>query len=191
MKRELTVDLILRTAENLALEKGFDSISLRPLAASLNVTATAIYYHVSDKNTLLELVAERLFEPVFIPDSGLHWTERMRLFLLSQNELLHRVPGLARFMIMRRECEAAMIWRRRLFSILNDAGFSGEALDAAIAAFSFYIDPTTLVGAVPGEQFRLDMTEDGHQPGMTYPDYYQLGLDRLLTAFDNELRSGR
>ena len=190
MKGELTLDAIINVALDMAVTKGFDTISLRPLAARLDVSATALYYHVKDKTTLLEAVAKKLLEPLGMPDPSLHWTERMRRFLLGQNELLHNVPGLARFLILRRDCEAAQVWRARLFAIVNDAGFAGEARDAALSVFSFYIDPTTLISTIPGEKPELDITLDHNQPGRTYVDYYRLGLDRLLAAFDHDLTSG-
>jgi len=189
MKGELTLAGIVDAATEMALTKGFDDFSLRPLAVRLGVSATALYYHVKDRTSLLELVAKRLFEPVGLPDPSLRWTERMRAFLLSQNELLHNVPGLARFLILRRDCDAAQLWRARLFAIVTYAGFKGEACDAALSVFSFYIDPTTLVSSVPGEKPELDITLDHHQPGRTYVDYYRLGLDHLLAAFDHDLRS--
>lgn len=190
MKGELTLAAIVDVATDMALARGFDDFSLRPLALRLGVSATALYYHVKDKTSLLELVAKRLFEPVGLPDPSLDWQERMRAFLLSQNELLHNVPGLARFLILRRDCDAAQLWRERLYAIVTDAGFKGEACDAALSIFSFYIDPTTLVSSVPGEKPELDITLDHHQPGRTYIDYYRMGLDYLLTTFDRELRSG-
>lgn len=191
MKGELTRAAIVNVATDMALAKGFDDFSLRPLALKLGVSATALYYHVKDKTSLLELVAKRLFEPLGMPEPSLHWKVRMRAFLLRQNELLHNVPGLARFLILRRDCEAAQIWRKCLSDIVTDAGFDSKACDAALSIFSFYIDPTTLVSSVPGERPELDITLDHRQPGRTYIDYYSLGLDYLLDTFDHELQSGR
>jgi AcrR family transcriptional regulator len=190
MKADLTLDGIVQAATEMALARGIDGVSLRPLATRLGVTATAIYYHVKDKTQLLEMVAKKLFEPISMPDPSLPWTAQMRAFLLSQNELLHNVPGLARFLIERRDCEAALIWRQRLSEIVSAAGFENEARDAALSVFSFYIDPTTLISATPGEKLELDITLDHRHPDRTYVDYYRLGLDRLLDAFDHELQLG-
>lgn len=185
---ELTLDVIVDATLVMAREIGFDKVSLRPLAAELNVTPTALYYHVRNKTELLDAAALRIFASLDMPDPGLPWTDRMRKFLIDHNRLLHVYPGLARFLISRSRGAVSRRWRRTMLDILQEGGFRGEKLYAAIAAFTFYIDPTTLISEIPQDEPLLDVGDDDATPCRTYGYYYRLGLDRLLATFDEELK---
>jgi AcrR family transcriptional regulator len=58
----LSRDRIVKTAQALIVEGGLEALSLRRLAAELDVSATALYAHVHNKEDLLRAVAEREFE---------------------------------------------------------------------------------------------------------------------------------
>jgi TetR/AcrR family tetracycline transcriptional repressor len=56
----LTREVIVEAAVRLLKQDGLDALSLRKLAAELNVAAPTLYWHVSNKRELLDLVADEL-----------------------------------------------------------------------------------------------------------------------------------
>ncbi|MEJ7585439.1 MAG: helix-turn-helix domain-containing protein [Acidimicrobiales bacterium] len=58
MRAPLSRAAIVQAAREMITEEGLDAVSLRRLAAHLQVTAPALYAHVEDKEDLLRAVAE-------------------------------------------------------------------------------------------------------------------------------------
>src|SRR5438067_1191378 len=56
-----TREKILAAGRELLMKEGFDAFSMRKLAAKVNYTATAIYVHFPDKETLLAELVEQEF----------------------------------------------------------------------------------------------------------------------------------
>lgn len=82
--RKLTRDTIAAAALDLLNEQGLDQLSLRKLAARLDVKAPSLYWHVADKNALLALLAESVFTACLaqIPSSP-DWRAWLRAFGLA------------------------------------------------------------------------------------------------------------
>src|ERR1700681_651962 len=55
---------ILDVAEKLFGESGFDATSLRDITAAAHVNLAALNYHFQSKESLIDAVIERRFEPV-------------------------------------------------------------------------------------------------------------------------------
>lgn len=60
-ERKLTRATIAAAALDVLNEQGLDQLSLRKVAARLDVKAPSLYWHVADKNMLLALLAESIF----------------------------------------------------------------------------------------------------------------------------------
>lgn len=76
----LTGSEIVATALALAEEQGVEALSLHKLAAALGVAAMSLYNHVTDKNDLLDRMADAILDGVVVPESvdELEWTEGLR-----------------------------------------------------------------------------------------------------------------
>jgi AcrR family transcriptional regulator len=59
MRQPLTREAISKAARDILVAEGLHSVSLRRVAASLGVTAPALYAHVVDKRDLLQGIAEQ------------------------------------------------------------------------------------------------------------------------------------
>jgi AcrR family transcriptional regulator len=66
MNREQILDAALALVDR----EGIDALTVRRLASELGVGMMSLYYHVADKDALLEGVAERVLSDVEIPTSG-------------------------------------------------------------------------------------------------------------------------
>ncbi len=74
----LTVERIVAAALARIDHDGLDGFSMRKLGADLGVEAMALYKHVPDKETLLDLVVAGVYAEVDLPDPDHTWDERIR-----------------------------------------------------------------------------------------------------------------
>lgn len=148
--------MIVRAALDLLDEVGLDALSMRRLAEKLNIKAASLYWHVRDKEHLLNLIADEICATMHEPDSTLSWREQMeamgheiRRILLSHRDaarvLAHTLPlGSNRLRLM----EASL-------TVLSEAGFSPK--DVAYAGFLLNDYVTMFV--VEETRFPVDVQE--------------------------------
>ena len=76
---KLNTELIARTALDLLNEVGLDGLTMRLLAKELGVQAAALYWHLKNKQELLDAMATVMFhelnEDLEAPRKGVDWTE--------------------------------------------------------------------------------------------------------------------
>ena len=89
----LDVDRLIDAAFAQLEEQGLNALSMRKLAARLNVQAPAIYWHVKDKAELLGLMARRIHVPAYADVTHAeNWRDWLRQFgrALRRSFLSHR-----------------------------------------------------------------------------------------------------
>jgi AcrR family transcriptional regulator len=92
--RGLSTERVVAAALRAADEGGIEAVSLRRLAAALEVTPMAIYRHVRNKSHLLDLMAERLLEQVDLAaDESATWQDRLRRLLGSYQSVAAAHPA--------------------------------------------------------------------------------------------------
>jgi AcrR family transcriptional regulator len=81
----LTRDRIVAEALRLLDAEGADALSMRKLAAALGVGTTSLYWHVANRDELIELVVNEVNGELDVPDTGeVHdWREATRRFAHS------------------------------------------------------------------------------------------------------------
>ena len=126
-------------------ESGIRQVSLRRLAAELGVSATAIYYHIPDKDALIGSAAQVIMKDWARTKGGGSWSDRLRALLVEENRVLRRYPGLARYLIEHRDSLAALSWSEALVAVLLDAGFTESAAAAAFGRITMLINPLFLL----------------------------------------------
>jgi AcrR family transcriptional regulator len=96
----LTRDEIVEAALRVTQRDGLGGLTMRAAAAELGVAPLAIYYHVKDKDLLVELVVAAVSSrqvPLRLDPDG--WEASLRRHLLSVWEELARYPGLGSHMV--------------------------------------------------------------------------------------------
>ena len=142
----LSLDIIVGAAVGIIEKGGLGSLSMRQLAGLLDVTPTAIYYHVRDKGALLDLCAQAILARIPGTDPALDWPQRLRALILEQQRLFIRYPGLARFLLVHRDSSvAALHWGEAILAILHDGGFAPATALRVLMSLSFVINPITLI----------------------------------------------
>jgi TetR/AcrR family tetracycline transcriptional repressor len=145
-KREpgLSEQDILAAALHLIRARGVEALSMRGLAKELGVSPMAIYYHVRNKDELLDRVAERVLAEVPTPEpSPDAWERQMRDYALAVLERLSACPGLSGVVVRRAPVQASQRLTLYVLSVLRAGGFDERA-----AAFALMGLHTYLLGAL-------------------------------------------
>jgi AcrR family transcriptional regulator len=122
--RGLTTERVVDAALRAADEGGIEAVSLRRLAAALEVTPMAIYRHVLNKSHLLDLMGERLLEQVDLaPDELATWQDRLRQLLASYQAVVAAHPAAP--LLLSRPFVSPAVPRatEALLAIFRSAGF--------------------------------------------------------------------
>jgi len=123
----LTRDAVVDAAVDLLGEVGLEGLSLRRLARDLGVSAPTLYWHVADKRTLLDHVAERLLADqwqVTPPAPGEDWADWLRERAVVQYRALVAHRDAALVVAGNRPTEASLPAVEVVLGTLIDAGLS-------------------------------------------------------------------
>src|SRR5215831_18078793 len=90
LSREVVVDAALAV---LAAEGGH-ALTMRRVADQIGVSASSLYGYVANKEELVQLVFDRIFEEVEIPPTS-SWQETLREFGRAMLAMYRRHPGVA------------------------------------------------------------------------------------------------
>ncbi len=139
----LTQDDVVQAAVRLLDDVGLEGLTLRRLAAELGVCAPTLYWHVKDKRTLLDLVAEAIVakhRTAVRPARGQPWWEWLSESAWGQYRALvsHRDGALV--LAGNRPTEASLPAIEQVVGSLVDVGFPpGEALVSILTVGNFVI----------------------------------------------------
>jgi TetR/AcrR family tetracycline transcriptional repressor len=161
---KLTSDRIARTALGLLNDVGLDGLTMRVLAKELGVQAPTLYWHVKNKQELLDAMAELMSaetsDGIEAPAAGVTWQEWVTDVARRMRRTMLRYRDGARVSAGANTTGPAVPRTIELtLRTLTDAGFP-----AAEAAMLF---PTVLhytVGFVIEEQARTGAAYDGDNP---------------------------
>jgi AcrR family transcriptional regulator len=155
-KAETLID-ILRSAEELFMEQGFDKTSMRQIAEHSGLTKGAIYHHFNSKEDLLERICtehDRALNNAIIPiaeDAGLTCIERIhRIFSLHRDMSISDISFVSEYLKLHRD-ENSLILREKLEKynkqfyvtvigpLLNEARRKGECAFTAAGVIAVFI----------------------------------------------------
>lgn len=98
LNRELIVDAALRLVDR----EGAAAFSMRRLADELGVGAGAVYWHVANKEQLLQLVFDRLVGELSMPEPDPErWREQVKEAAREERAMLKHPAGIAQLMFGR------------------------------------------------------------------------------------------
>ncbi|WP_407939063.1 TetR/AcrR family transcriptional regulator C-terminal domain-containing protein [Mycolicibacterium fluoranthenivorans] len=190
----LTEDQIVAAALAVIKAEGLEALSMRRLSRELGRSAMAAYWHVTDKQELLELVGRKLLSEVDIPpaDSG-PWNERLRTVLTNIDNRLHDHPGVAS-VLLERMTHTDMRLMTGIIHILVDAGFKDSRVFLSYAMIHTYLFGRYQV-QVQGapDQSMPDDLDDTLRDLLPYlgtlrgRDFFAYGIDTLIAGLQAQL----
>ncbi|WP_268891589.1 TetR/AcrR family transcriptional regulator [Lentzea tibetensis] len=130
---------MLAAAIALADAQGIQALTMRRLASDLNVEAMSLYYHLPDKEALLDGVVETVIAEVgrLDPNGGDEdWRTRLRQQFLAARQVMVRHPWVPGLLGSRRTIPASVYgYYDGIVGTLVGAGFSYHLAHRALHAF--------------------------------------------------------
>ncbi|HMG31184.1 MAG TPA: TetR/AcrR family transcriptional regulator C-terminal domain-containing protein [Jiangellaceae bacterium] len=138
----LSRERVLRAAVNVADEGGIGSLTMRRLAEVLGAEAMSLYYHVADKEEVLDgivdVVAREINEivnQIDVPSKGADWKKAVRQRILSAREVHLRHPWAPGVFETRTNTSPAVLqYFDALLGLMRDGGFSYDLAHHALHA---------------------------------------------------------
>jgi TetR/AcrR family tetracycline transcriptional repressor len=186
-ERALTEAEIVAAALRIIKQSGVDGLSMRRLSRELGRSHMAMYYWVSDKAALLDLVAAAALRGIPIPDDGDRgWETRLRELIAGIDEQLRAHPGIGEILLDRMLSTDRRILNAAM-DILVDAGFDdAEVLMAYATVHTYLFGRYQLVAAQP-----TTVDDDSQDtvarlvtqlPTLTGRDFFNFGVDTLIAG---------
>ena len=130
----LSRDRVLRAAVELADEEGIAALTMRRLAGRLRVEAMSLYYHVANKEALLDGVVDTLITEIehdlggFDVESGLtDWKTELRHRILTARQVMLRHRWAPAVIETRTSMTPALLrYMDSVLGILLEGGFSTD-----------------------------------------------------------------
>lgn len=210
-RERLTRDRVLRAAVEMADASGIEKLTMRALAQSLGVEAMSLYYHVKNKDDILDGMIDVIIAEVDVPVPGDDWKSAQHRRATSLHDMLTRHPWAAPLMESRSNPgPASLRYYDAVIGSFRQAGFSigmaahaFSAIDAYVYGFGLqelslpFEDETdvgdiaeALLQALPPDEYpHLTEMILGHalQPGYDYSAEFAWGLDLILDGFEQRL----
>ena len=129
-RKPLSRERVLAAAVALADTQGIQALTMRRLAAELNVEAMSLYYHLRDKEALLDGVVETVIAEIDAavgrhdPNGG-DWRTQLRQQFLAARQVMLRHPWVPGLLGSRRTIPAGVYtYYDGIVGTLVGAGFS-------------------------------------------------------------------
>jgi AcrR family transcriptional regulator len=137
LTREAIVEAALRVLDS----DGIDSLSMRRVGEELGTGAASIYWHVRNKEQLLQLVFERVTEEAKLPEPDpARWQEQLRDFAHRMREVLNSHRDVARLSIGRIPAGPTLaVYSEWLFALLKPVGIPDQVIAYLGDLFGLYV----------------------------------------------------
>ncbi|WP_031483116.1 TetR/AcrR family transcriptional regulator C-terminal domain-containing protein [Streptomyces bicolor] len=168
MAREtLNREQIVRAAIELLDAEGIDGLSMRKLGQKLGSAATAMYWHVGNKENLLLLAADEVWSEVRLPDvPAVGWRPAARELMYAARELCDRHRWLVRVITTYVGYSEGMArFQECAYETFEAAGFRDADLDWAVSTpFMFVTGLAFMTSTDAAEVKERAMQDAADQP---------------------------
>ena len=138
----LSRERVLRAAVKVADERGIEALTMRRLAEELGAEAMSLYYHVTNKEDVLDGVVEviateinNVVGQIDLPAKGADWKKAVRQRILSARGVFLRHPWAPRVFETRTNTSPAVLqYHDALIGLMRDGGFSYDLIHHALHA---------------------------------------------------------
>jgi AcrR family transcriptional regulator len=151
-KADLSREAIVERALDIADVETLEAVTIRRLGQEFGVTPMALYWHVKNKDELLDAMGDRLFADMAYdagPDAG--WDDQLAAVVRALVTALRRHPG-SRELAYRRvmACREGLAVAEHTLRLLREAGFTRrQTADIATHALQTAV---MLVSSEPGAE---------------------------------------
>lgn len=138
----LSRERVLQAAVKIADEGGIQAVTMRRLAEALGSEAMSLYYHVSNKEDILDGVVDLIaaeindvVDRIDVPSTGADWKKAVRQRILSAREIFLRHPWAPQVFETRTNMSPAVVlYHDRLAGLMRAGDFSYDLVHHAMHA---------------------------------------------------------
>jgi AcrR family transcriptional regulator len=142
VRTPLSRERVLRAAVKIADEHGIQALTMRRLAEELGAEAMSLYYHVANKEDVLDGVVDVIATEINdvvgrldLPSKGGDWKKAARQRILSAREVFLRHPWAPHVVATRANASPAVLrYLDGLLGLMRDGGFSYDLAHNALHA---------------------------------------------------------
>ena len=147
LSREAIVDAALRVLDR----EGAAGLSMRRVADELGTGPASLYWHVANKDALIDLIVDRVAGEVPLPEPEPdRWQEQLRDWLLGVREVFGRHPGVAALTLGRIPTGPNVVrWAEWTLALMRGAGIPDRIAAFAGDLLGLYLGATGYEAALP------------------------------------------
>jgi AcrR family transcriptional regulator len=137
----LSREAVLRAGLAIGDAEGLDAISLRRIAADLDVSAMSLYHYVDSKDALLDAMLDLVYGEIQLPDtSRVEWWDGLAAVAHSARQALIAHPAAAAIVASRATTGPNTLRiLETILALLRSAGFDAEGAVRISTAYSRFL----------------------------------------------------
>ncbi|MCV9994401.1 TetR/AcrR family transcriptional regulator [Paeniglutamicibacter sp. ZC-3] len=202
----LSRERVLTCAVSIADRDGIGALTMRSLAAVLEVKPMSLYYYVANKGEILDAIVDMVYAEIDVPSVNGDWDNEMRRRAASVRDALARHPWAIGLLESRTAPgQATLRHHDATLGVLRGAGFSVQSAAHAYALLDSYTygfamqeaalpftgpdtaasvtDPIVQMFATGEYPHLMEIaTEHVLQPGYDFGDEFAIGLELILES---------
>jgi AcrR family transcriptional regulator len=190
LTREAIVDAAFRVLDR----DGAAGLSMRRVAEELGTGAASLYWHVENKDALIDLVIDRVAGQIPLPEPDPeHWQEQARAWLLEVRRVFHQHPGVAALTLGRIPVGPNLVrWTEWTLSLLRGAGIPDRIAAYAGDLLGLYLGATGYEATLPAPSATGEPLQPEEAVAMVRGYYESLPAEQFpnVLATLDELFSG-
>ena len=199
LSREAIVDAALRVLER----DGPDGLSMRRVANELSTGAASLYWHVSSKDELADLIVDRVSSEIEIPTPDpSRWQEQLVEWMTQARQVMKRYPGVGALTLGRIPIGPNTVqWMEWLLGLLREAGVPDRIATYAGDLGGLYLGAHALEDAIglrsptgedhpPEEVIRMIRSYFESLPADRFPNLHATMDDLFAGDQDERFRLG-
>lgn len=141
----LNREAVVEAAMAMLDEVGVEGLSMRGLADRLGVKAASLYWHLRDKEQLLEILGEAVLERVEVPISASGWRSQVSSACAALAQVVQQRPAMAQVVLGSLHAVPRSRLARDVGRVLAAAGLA----DAEAAAFALVVEVVAAASVAP------------------------------------------
>jgi AcrR family transcriptional regulator len=147
----LSQDAIVHAALRVLDREGSAGLSMRRVAEELGTGPASLYWHVANKDALINLIIDQVAGEVALPEPDPdHWQEQLREWLLGVRRVFERHPGVAALTLGRVPTGPNVLrWAEWTLALLRGAGIPDRIAAFAGDLLGLYLGATGYEAAMP------------------------------------------
>jgi AcrR family transcriptional regulator len=154
---EIQVADIVTAATEIVERVGVEGLTMRGLADELDISPMSIHYHVSNKQTLVDLVVENVLNMVEIPPAGTGpWDERLRQLFRNSRATMTRYPGVIEYTMTRPLSQREIALGDAITELLIEGGLG----DTDTLRWTVQVMSNFALGAIVWERVRPSAADE-------------------------------